>query len=61
MPFHLVELTSSEMTCAIKGTLDCRKIKTLTQVLPDQKAGAGQGILHCSGITAEKEKKKNAW
>lgn len=30
--------------------------KNIHAVLPDQKAGAEQGILHCSEITAEKEK-----
>lgn len=30
--------------------------KNIHSVLPDQKAGAGQGILHCSEMTAKKEK-----
>lgn len=53
MPFH-VELTSWEDSCYKKNTWLQKDKNT---VLPDQKAGAGRGILDCSEITAEKENK----
>lgn len=58
MPFHLVKLTSSEMTCATKGTLDCRKIKTFTQFYLIKKLVLGK-VSH-TVLKLQQRKKKNA-
>lgn len=39
-----------------KGDTGLQKEKSIHSVLPDQRAGAGQGIPYYSEITAEKEK-----
>ena len=56
MSFNLVKLMSLEVMC-YKGNTWLQKDKNIHSVLPDQKAGAGQGILDGSEITADKEKK----